>query len=57
MRKYHPDRHAGSPDKQKAATEVAQKLTLAYRLIEKRSRSNMTLAEPASFRGLPLTIT
>jgi DnaJ-domain-containing protein 1 len=38
MRKYHPDRHAGSPDKQKAATEVAQKLTLAYRLIEKRSR-------------------
>lgn len=38
MRKYHPDRHAGSPDKQKAATEVAQKLTAAYKLIEKRSR-------------------
>ncbi len=38
MRKYHPDRHAGSPDKQKAATEVAQKLSAAYQLIEKRAR-------------------
>ena len=38
MRKYHPDRHAGSPDKQKAATELAQKLTLAYELIQKRAR-------------------
>jgi DnaJ-domain-containing protein 1 len=36
MRKYHPDRHAGSPDKQRAATELAQKLTLAYKLIQKR---------------------
>ena len=38
MRKYHPDRHQGSPEKQKAATELAQKLMLAYKLIEKRSR-------------------
>jgi len=38
MRKYHPDRHAGSPDKQKAATELAQKLSAAYQLIERRSR-------------------
>lgn len=38
MRKYHPDRHAGSPEKQKAATELAQKLTAAYALIEKRGR-------------------
>ncbi len=37
MRKYHPDRHARSPEKQKAATELAQKLTLAYKLIEKRA--------------------
>jgi len=36
MRKYHPDRHTGSPDKLKAATELAQKLTLAYKLIERR---------------------
>jgi DnaJ-domain-containing protein 1 len=36
MRKYHPDRHAGSPDKQKAATELAQKLSAAYALIEQR---------------------
>jgi DnaJ-class molecular chaperone len=35
MRKYHPDRHGGSPEKQKAATELAQQLTLAYKLIEK----------------------
>ena len=36
MRKYHPDRHGGSPDKLKAATELAQKLTLAYKLIQRR---------------------
>jgi len=34
MRKYHPDRHTGSPEKQKAATELAQKLSAAYQLIE-----------------------
>ncbi len=38
MRKYHPDRHAGSPEKQKAATELAQKLSAAYQLIEQRAR-------------------
>ena len=38
MRKYHPDRNMSSPEKQKAATELAQKLTLAYKLIEKRQR-------------------
>jgi DnaJ-domain-containing protein 1 len=38
MRKYHPDRHAGSPDKLNAATQVAQQLTQAYKLVEQRSR-------------------
>lgn len=38
MRKYHPDRHAQSPEKQKAATELAQKLTQAYKLLEKQLR-------------------
>jgi DnaJ-domain-containing protein 1 len=38
MRKYHPDRHTGSPEKQKTATELAQKLTLAYELIEKQTK-------------------
>jgi DnaJ-domain-containing protein 1 len=38
MRKYHPDRHAQSPDKQKAATELAQKLTQAYKVLEKHLR-------------------
>ena len=38
MRKYHPDRHASSPEKQKAATELAQKLTHAYEVIEKHAR-------------------
>lgn len=30
MRKYHPDRYASDPEKYKAATEVAQKITEAY---------------------------
>jgi DnaJ-domain-containing protein 1 len=38
MRKYHPDRHAHSPEKQKDATAVAQKLTQAYDVLEKRLR-------------------
>jgi hypothetical protein len=38
MRKYHPDRHAGSPEKQKSANELAQKLTESYKLLEKRLR-------------------
>lgn len=38
MRKYHPDRHGGSPEKLKTATELAQKLTLAYKLIEQKLR-------------------
>jgi DnaJ-domain-containing protein 1 len=38
MRKYHPDRHASSPEKQKAATELAQKLSQAYEVIEKHQR-------------------
>lgn len=38
MRKYHPDRHAGNPEKQRSATELAQQLTLAYKLIEKNRR-------------------
>ncbi len=38
MRKYHPDRHASSPEKQKAATELAQKLSAAYQLIEQHAR-------------------
>lgn len=38
MRKYHPDRHAGSPEKQRAANEVTQRLTEAYKLLEKQLR-------------------
>jgi DnaJ-domain-containing protein 1 len=38
MRKYHPDRHASSPEKQKTATELAQKLSSAYELIEQKAR-------------------
>jgi DnaJ-domain-containing protein 1 len=30
MRKYHPDMHAGSPGKQKAATELSMRVTGAY---------------------------
>jgi DnaJ-domain-containing protein 1 len=38
MRKYHPDRHTATPEKQKAANELAQKLTDAYKTLEKRLR-------------------
>jgi DnaJ-domain-containing protein 1 len=37
MRKYHPDRHTGSPEKLKSATELAQKLSAAYQIIEQRA--------------------
>jgi DnaJ-domain-containing protein 1 len=36
MRKYHPDRHTSSPENQRAANEVAQGLTEAYKLLQKR---------------------
>jgi hypothetical protein len=38
MRKYHPDHHTQSAEKQRAANEVAQGLTDAYKLLEKRLR-------------------
>jgi hypothetical protein len=38
MRKYHPDRHAQSAEKQKAATELAQRLTEAYKVLERHLR-------------------
>jgi DnaJ-domain-containing protein 1 len=34
MRKYHPDRHAGNPKKQKAATELTMRITSAYNVID-----------------------
>lgn len=38
MRKYHPDHHTQSPEKQRAANDVAQGLTDAYKLLEKKLR-------------------
>jgi DnaJ-domain-containing protein 1 len=38
MRKYHPDRHGQSPEKQKAANELAQRLTAAYRVLSRQLR-------------------
>jgi DnaJ-domain-containing protein 1 len=38
MRKYHPDHHSESPEKQKTATELTQELTEAYKLLERRLR-------------------
>jgi DnaJ-domain-containing protein 1 len=38
MRKYHPDLHRGSPEAQRAATDLAQRLTESYKLLEKQSR-------------------
>ncbi len=39
MRKYHPDHHTESPEKQKAANDVAQGLTQAYKLLEQKLRN------------------
>jgi DnaJ-domain-containing protein 1 len=38
MRKYHPDLHTATPEKQKTANEITQKLTDAYKLLEKKLR-------------------
>jgi len=38
MRKYHPDLHAGTPDKTRAATDLTQRLTQAYKTLEKHLR-------------------
>jgi curved DNA-binding protein CbpA len=38
MRKYHPDLHAGRPEKQRAATDVAQRLTEAYKTLDRHLR-------------------
>ena len=38
MRKYHPDLHAGTPDKNRAATDLTQRLTQAYKTLEKNMR-------------------
>ena len=38
MRKYHPDLHGGTPEKQRAATDLAQRLTEAYKTLERHLR-------------------
>lgn len=38
MRKYHPDLNAGSKEKQRAATDLSQRLTEAYKILEKHLR-------------------
>jgi len=38
MRKYHPDLHGGAPEKQRAATDLTQRLTQAYKALEKHLR-------------------
>ncbi|HEY6476234.1 MAG TPA: J domain-containing protein [Polyangia bacterium] len=38
MRKYHPDLNAGSKEKQRAATDLSQRLTEAYKTLERHLR-------------------
>jgi DnaJ-domain-containing protein 1 len=38
MRKYHPDLHGGSPEALRAANDLTQRLTEAYKIIEKQTR-------------------
>jgi hypothetical protein len=33
MRRYHPDRHANDPERERVATEIAQKLAVSYNLL------------------------
>ena len=33
MRKYHPDRHASDPERERVATEISQKLTVSYNVL------------------------
>lgn len=33
MRRYHPDRHASDPQRERVATEISQKLTVSYNLL------------------------
>ena len=36
MRRYHPDKHLGDPERHKAATELAASLTEAYQALVKQ---------------------
>ena len=36
MRKFHPDKHLGDPERHRAATELAQSLTKAYQALLER---------------------
>jgi DnaJ-domain-containing protein 1 len=38
LRKYHPDLHADTPDNQRAATDLTQRLTEAYKTLERHLR-------------------
>jgi DnaJ-domain-containing protein 1 len=38
MRKYHPDHHTGSAEAQRAANDLAQRLSQSYKLLEKQLR-------------------
>lgn len=38
LEKYHPDKHAGDPDKHRAAIQLAQELTRAYQALSERLR-------------------
>jgi hypothetical protein len=33
MRKFHPDRHSGDPERERLATEISQELTRAYDMV------------------------
>ncbi len=39
MRKYHPDMHSATPEKQKAAAELSKKFTVAYNALEEHLKS------------------
>lgn len=43
MRRYHPDKHSGDPERERLATQLAQELTQAYNLIREHHEARKRL--------------
>ena len=42
LRKYHPDKHSGDPEREQLATQLTQELTRAYTAVTQHIESNST---------------
>lgn len=46
MKKYHPDLHCADPGKRKTANEITQRLTEAYRILDKELKKSSAANHP-----------